>query len=156
MPDETGSFFDFDASMDNSAYHPEIQEDFYPTPSTRRMNNLRVGDDAAPSRSGRSSGKRKLRDEADEMTCLAMKEIVDHFRGGGGSGSSQGQSDETDHMMACINIMTDMGIPPKDRVKMWHYLEPRPLRQRTFQQLSEEDRRELIASVVHPDPPPGH
>ena len=154
MPDENASYYDFDASMDNSAYRPEIQEDFPPTPSMRRTNNMRASDDAGPSRSGRSSGKRKQRDEADEMTFLAMQEIVTHFRGGAQSGSSHEQSSETDHMLACMNIMTEMGIPPKDRAIMWHYLDSRPRRQRTFHQLPDVNRREIIATVVQPQRPP--
>ena len=154
MADENASYFDFDASMDDSAYRPELQEDFPPTPSTRRMNNLRSGDEAGPSRSGRSSGKRKQRDEADEMTFLAMQEIVTHFQGVAQSGSSHEQSSETDHMLACMNIMTEMGIPPKDRAIMWHYFDSRPRRQRTFQQLADVDRREIIATIVQAQRPP--
>ena len=81
MPSESASYFDFDASMDYSAYRPEIDEDVLPTPATNQMNNVRSGTGAGPSRSRGSSGKRKQRDEADAMTVLVMQEIVTNFRG---------------------------------------------------------------------------
>ena len=153
MPSESASYFDFDASMDYSTYRPEIEEDVLPTPAANQMNNVRSGTGAGPSRSRGSSGKRKQRDEADAMTVLAMQEIVTHFRGGAQSGLSYEQSSEPDHMLACMNIMTEMGIPPKDRAIMWNYLDSRPHRQRTFQQLPDVDRREIIANIVQAQRP---
>ena len=153
MPSESASYFDFDASMDNSAYRPELEEDVLPNLCARQMNNVRSGTDAGPSRSRGSSGKRKQRDEADEMTFLAMQEIVTHFRGGAQSRASQEQSSCTDHMLACMNIMTEMGIPPNQRAIMWHYFDAHPHLQRTFQQLPDVDRREIIATVVQPQRP---
>ncbi|GMN48572.1 hypothetical protein TIFTF001_017755 [Ficus carica] len=81
MPDESPSFFDFEASMDNSAYRPVIEEDVMPTPGARHLNNIRSGSDAGPSRSRGNSGKKKQRDDTDEMILMAMQEIVTHFCG---------------------------------------------------------------------------
>ncbi|GMN26449.1 hypothetical protein TIFTF001_001306 [Ficus carica] len=99
MPDESPSYFDFDASMDNSAYRPVLEEDVTPTTGARNLNNIRSGADVGPSRSRGSSGKRKQRDETDEMTFLAIQEIVTHFRGGSQSGASNEQSSRPDHML---------------------------------------------------------
>ena len=115
MPDENPSYFDFDASMDNSAYRPILEEDGMPTTGLRNLNNMQSGGNAGPSWSRGSSGKRKVRDDADEMTLLAMQEIVTHFRGGSQSGASYEQSSQTDHMLHCMKIMTDMDIPPNHR-----------------------------------------
>ncbi|GMN61399.1 hypothetical protein TIFTF001_030483 [Ficus carica] len=147
MPDEIPSYFDFDASMDNSAYRPVLEEDVTPTMGARNLNNIRSGADAGPSRSRGSSGKRKQIDETDEMTFLAMQEIVTHFRGGSQSGASNEQSSRPDHMLVCMNIMTEMGIPPNQRAIMWHYFDAHPCLQRTFHHLLDVDRREIIASV---------
>ncbi|GMN26514.1 hypothetical protein TIFTF001_044007 [Ficus carica] len=87
MPDESLSYFDFEASMDNSVYRPVLEEDVTPTTGACHLNNIRLGADAGPLRSRGSSGKRKQRDETDEMTFLAMQEIVTHFRGGSQSGN---------------------------------------------------------------------
>ncbi|GMN52847.1 hypothetical protein TIFTF001_021988 [Ficus carica] len=118
MPDESPSYFDFEASMDNSAYRPVIEEDVTPTTGARHLNNIRSGADAGPSRSRASSGKRKQRDETDEMTFMTIQEIVTHFRGRSPSGTSNEQSSRTDHMLICMNIMTEMGIPPNQRTIM--------------------------------------
>ncbi|GMN56979.1 hypothetical protein TIFTF001_026091 [Ficus carica] len=40
MPDENPSYFDFDASMDNSAYRPILEEDGTPTTGARNLNNM--------------------------------------------------------------------------------------------------------------------
>ncbi|GMN54425.1 hypothetical protein TIFTF001_023552 [Ficus carica] len=156
MPDENPSYFDFDASMDNSAYRPIFEEDGTPTTGPRNLNNMQSGGYAGTSRSRGSSGKRKVRDEADELTIQAMQEIVTHFRGGSQSGASNEQSSQTDHMLRCMNIMTEMDIPPPQRTIMWHYFDAHPRLQRTFHQLPDVDRREIIASVVqsHRLPPP--
>ncbi|GMN61058.1 hypothetical protein TIFTF001_030151 [Ficus carica] len=126
MPDESPSYFDFDASMDNSAYRPVLEEDVTPTTGARNLNNIRSDANAGPSRSRGSSGKRKQRDETDEMTFLAMQEIVSHFRGGSQSGASNEQSSRPDHMLVCMNIMTEMGIPPNQRAIMWYYFDDHP------------------------------
>ncbi|GMN70359.1 hypothetical protein TIFTF001_039402 [Ficus carica] len=112
MPDENPSYFDFDASMDNSAYRPIFEEDGTPTTGPRNLNNMQFTGYAGPSRSRVSSGKRKVRDEADEMTIQAMQEIVTHFRGRSQSGASNEQSSQTNHKLRCMNIMTEMDIPP--------------------------------------------
>ncbi|GMN23213.1 hypothetical protein TIFTF001_051293 [Ficus carica] len=43
MSDESQSYFDFDASMDNSAYRPILEEDVTPTTGARHLNNSRSG-----------------------------------------------------------------------------------------------------------------
>ncbi|GMN54760.1 hypothetical protein TIFTF001_023884 [Ficus carica] len=156
IPDENPLYFDFDASMDNSAYRPIFEDDGTPTTGPRNLNNMQSGGYAGTSRSRGSSGKRKIRDEADEMTIQAMQEIVTHFRGGSQSGASNEQSSQTDHMLRCMNIMTEMDIPPPQRTIMWHYFDAHPRLQRTFYQLPDVDRWEIIASVVqsHQPPPP--
>ncbi|GMN20688.1 hypothetical protein TIFTF001_043145 [Ficus carica] len=118
MPDENLSYFDFDASMDNLAYRPIFEEDGTPTTGPRNLNNMQSGGYAGPSRSRGSSGKRKVRDEADEMTIQAMQEIVTHFRGGSQSGASNEQSSQTDHMLRFMNIMIEMESPPAQRTIM--------------------------------------
>ena len=154
MPDENPSYFDFDASMDNSAYRPVFEEDATPSHGARHLNNMRSGADAGPSRSRGSSGKRKQRDETDEMTFMAMQEIVTHFRSGSQSGISNEQSSRTDHMLVCMNIMTEMGVPPNQWTIMWHYFDAHPRLQRTFHRLQDVDRRGIIASVVQSQQPP--
>ncbi|GMN69785.1 hypothetical protein TIFTF001_038830 [Ficus carica] len=72
MPDESQSYFDFDASMHNSAYRPVLEEDVTPTTGARHLNNSRSGADAGPLQSRGSSGKRNQRNETDEMTFLAI------------------------------------------------------------------------------------
>ncbi|GMN56713.1 hypothetical protein TIFTF001_025828 [Ficus carica] len=154
MPDERPSYFNFEASMDNSAYRPVLEEDVTPTTGLRHLNNMRSGVDVGPSRSRGSFGKRKQRDETDEMTFLAMQEIVTHFCGGSQSGTSNELSSRTDHMLDCMNIMTEMGVPPNQRTIMWHYFDEHPRLQRTFHKLAKVDRREIIASVVQSQRPP--
>ncbi|GMN60455.1 hypothetical protein TIFTF001_029544 [Ficus carica] len=61
-------------SMDNSGNH-DFDEDLTPTTGARHWTNTRSGADAGPSQSRGSSGKRKQRDETDEMTFIAMQEI---------------------------------------------------------------------------------
>ncbi|GMN20145.1 hypothetical protein TIFTF001_043009 [Ficus carica] len=132
MPDENPSYFDFDASMDNSTYRPILEEDGTPTTGPHNLNNIQSGGNAGPSRSRGSSGKRKVRDEADEMTFLPMQEIVTHFRGGSQSGASNEQSSQKDHMLRCMNIMSEMDIPPNHRAIMWHYFDAHQRLQRTI------------------------
>ncbi|GMN22609.1 hypothetical protein TIFTF001_050222 [Ficus carica] len=71
---------DFDFSIDNSGTHPVLEEEITPTNGGRQGNTRQAADDAGPSRSRGSFGKRKQRDTMDEMTFLAMQEIVNHFR----------------------------------------------------------------------------
>ncbi|GMN68509.1 hypothetical protein TIFTF001_037616 [Ficus carica] len=132
MPDESPSYFDFEASMDNSAYRSVLEDDEMPTTGARHLNNIRSGADAGSSRSRDSSGKRKQRDETDEMTFMAMQEIVTHFRGRSPSGTSNEQSSRTDHMRIYMNIMIEMGTPPNQRTIMWYYFNAHPRLQRTF------------------------
>ncbi|GMN27248.1 hypothetical protein TIFTF001_001548 [Ficus carica] len=62
--------------MDNSGNRADLEEDLTPTTGARHWNNIRSGADASPSRSRGSSGKRKQRDETDDMTFMAMQEII--------------------------------------------------------------------------------
>ncbi|GMN52564.1 hypothetical protein TIFTF001_021705 [Ficus carica] len=124
-----------------------------PTTGTRHCNNIRSGADADPSCSRGSSGKRKQRDEMDEMTFIAMQEIVSHFRGQSQSGPSNETSSQTDHMLMCMSIMTEMSISPNQRCLMWHYFDSHSRLERTFHQLPDVDMREIIASVVQSQRP---
>jgi len=77
---------------------------------------------------------------ADELTVQAMQEIVTHFRRGSGLVTSNEQSSRSDHhMLECMNVMTEMGVPPNERTIMWHY---------------EVDRRSIIDSVIKSQQPP--
>ncbi|GMN19768.1 hypothetical protein TIFTF001_045229 [Ficus carica] len=61
--------------MDYSETWVDLEEDITPTTGPRPCNNIRSVANAGPSRSRASSGKRKQRDETDEMTFIAMQEI---------------------------------------------------------------------------------
>ncbi|GMN58641.1 hypothetical protein TIFTF001_027740 [Ficus carica] len=100
-----------------------------------------------------SFGKRKQRGATDEMTYSAMQEIVSHFCSRSQSGTSNEQSSRPDHLLMCMNIMTEMGIPLNKWTIMWHYFEAHPRVHRTFHQLPDEDRRDIIASVVKSQSP---
>ncbi|GMN30048.1 hypothetical protein TIFTF001_041396 [Ficus carica] len=154
MPADSTPYGDVEASMDYSETRVDLEEDLTPTTGPRPCNNIRSVADAGPSRSRASSGKRKQRDETDEMTFIAMQEIVSHFRGQSQSGQSNQTSIRTNHMLMCMSIMIEMSIPPKQRCQMWHYLDAHPRLQRTFHQLPDVDRREIIASVVESQRPP--
>ncbi|GMN28830.1 hypothetical protein TIFTF001_050568 [Ficus carica] len=82
-----------------------------------------------------------------------MQEIVSHFRSRSQSGTNKEQSSRPDHLLMCMNIMTEMGIPLKHQTIMWHYFDAHPRVQRTFHQLSDDDRRGIIASVVKSQSP---
>ncbi|GMN73109.1 hypothetical protein TIFTF001_052127 [Ficus carica] len=154
MPADSTPYGDVEASMDYSETRVDFEEFLTPNTGARGCSNLRSGADAGPSRLRASSGKRKQRDETDEMTFLAMQEIVSHFRGQSQSGPSNEIANRPDHMLLCMNIMTEMGIPPNQRCQMWHYLDAHPRLQRTFYQLPEVDRREIVSSIVDSYRPP--
>ncbi|GMN28199.1 hypothetical protein TIFTF001_049443 [Ficus carica] len=130
MPADSTLYGDNEGAMEYSGTRADLEEDLTLTISARPFNNIRSGTDACPSRSRGSSGKRKQRDATDEMTFIAMQEIVSHFRGQSQSGPSNETSSRTDHMLVCMSIMTEMGIPPNQR--MWHYFDSHPRLQRTF------------------------
>ncbi|GMN36112.1 hypothetical protein TIFTF001_005742 [Ficus carica] len=108
MRDDSTTYVGHEGSMDNSGNH-DFDDDLMPT-----------------------TGKRKQRDETDEMTFIAMQEIVSHFRGQSGSGPSNDTSSRTDHMLMWMTIMSEMGIAPNQRCLMWHYFDYHPRLQRTF------------------------
>ncbi|GMN67257.1 hypothetical protein TIFTF001_036313 [Ficus carica] len=80
MPADSSPYGDIEASMDYSETQVDLEEDLMPNTGAHPCNNIRSGADAGPSRSRASSGKRKQIDETDEMTFIAMQEIVSHFR----------------------------------------------------------------------------
>ncbi|GMN27705.1 hypothetical protein TIFTF001_050486 [Ficus carica] len=125
MPDDSPATVDLDASLDNSGIGPVPEDDLTASSGTRRWTNRRRSVGAGPSRSRGSSGKRKQRDETDEMTFMAMQVIV---------------TTVADQIQA-------------QRAMMWHYLSSHPTLQRTFHQLPEIDRREIISIVVQSQPP---
>ncbi|GMN37535.1 hypothetical protein TIFTF001_006904 [Ficus carica] len=147
--------FDFDFSMDQSETHPVLEEELSPSIGARRQANTRgVPNEGGSSRSRGSAGKRKQRDSTDEMTFSAMQEIVHHFRGRSQSATSTDQSSHKDHILDCMNIMKEMGVPQYQRTIMWHYFDAHPRLQRPFCQLDDDDRRGIIASVVTSQMPP--
>ncbi|GMN46102.1 hypothetical protein TIFTF001_015289 [Ficus carica] len=106
MPTDSTPYGGNEGSMDYSGTRADLEKDLTPTTGARHCNNIRSGADAGPSRSRGSSGKRKQRDETDEMTFIAMQEIVSHFCGQLQSGPSNETSSRTDHMLICMSIMT--------------------------------------------------
>ncbi|GMN51882.1 hypothetical protein TIFTF001_021044 [Ficus carica] len=148
MRDDSTPYVEHEGSMDNSGTPAGLEEDLTPTTTARRCNIRGSGTDAGPSRSRGNSCKRKQREETDEMTYMAMQEIVSHFRSQSQSGTSNDQSSRTDHMLMCMNIMSEMGIPQYQWMIMWHYFDAHPWLQCTFHQLPDDDRRGIIASVV--------
>ncbi|GMN20528.1 hypothetical protein TIFTF001_051035 [Ficus carica] len=154
MPGDSTPYGDVEASMEDYGTHVGLEDDVTPTPGARHFNAGRVGADTGPSRSRASSGKRKQREEADEMTILAMQEIVTHLRNESQSAQTNETANQPDYMFMCMSIMTEMGVPPNHRCRMWHYLDAHPRLQRTFHRLPEVDRREIIASVVQSPGPP--
>ncbi|GMN72587.1 hypothetical protein TIFTF001_052035 [Ficus carica] len=88
------------------------------------------------------------------MTYSAMQEIVSHFRSRSQSAASNDQLSRPHHLLMCMNIMTEMGIPLDQRTIMWHYFEAHPRVQRSFHQLPDDDRRGIITSVVKSQSPP--
>ncbi|GMN28310.1 hypothetical protein TIFTF001_001996 [Ficus carica] len=148
MPANSTPYGDYSPTMDEYGTQPGLEDDVTPTTGARHCNNIRVGADTGPSRSRANSGKRKQRDETDEMTFLAMQEIVTHFRNESQSAQTNETASPPDYMFMCMSIMTEMGVPPNHRCRMWHYLDAHPRLQRTFHRLPEVDRREIIASIV--------
>ncbi|GMN48072.1 hypothetical protein TIFTF001_017246 [Ficus carica] len=126
MGDASTSSTDFDLSMDNSGTHLVFEEEIDPTNGGRQGPTRRILDVAGPSRSRGSAGKRKQRDATDEMTFSALQEIVNHFRGQTQSGTSSDQSSGRYHILECMNIMKEMGIPLNQRTIMWHYFDAHP------------------------------
>ncbi|GMN29148.1 hypothetical protein TIFTF001_049500 [Ficus carica] len=132
MRDDSTPYIEHEGSMDNSGTRLVLEEELTPTTGLRHCNNRRLGADVGSSRSRGSSGKRKQREETNEMTYMAMQEIVSQFRSRSQSGTNNDQSSRPDHMLMCMNIMTEMGIPQYQRIIMWHYFDAYPRLQRTF------------------------
>ncbi|GMN54476.1 hypothetical protein TIFTF001_023613 [Ficus carica] len=107
-------------------------EDLTQTTGAHHCNNRRSGADAGLSRSRGSFDKRKQREETDEMTHMAMQKIVSQIRSQSQSGTNNNQSSRSDHILMCMNIMSEMGIPQYQRTIMWHYFDAHPRLQRTF------------------------
>ena len=146
---------DFDFSMDQSATLPVFEEDICPSIGARRQANTRgVNDEGGSSRSRGSTGKRKQRDATDEMTYTAMEEIANHFRGRSQSTTSGGKNTHELCIVECMNIMKEMSVPRYQRTIMWHYLDAHPQLQRPFCDLDDDDRMDIIASVVTSQMPP--
>nr|GMN22298.1 hypothetical protein TIFTF001_051195 [Ficus carica]GMN22320.1 hypothetical protein TIFTF001_051198 [Ficus carica] len=139
---------DFDFSMDNSGTHPVLEEEIDSTNGGRQGPTRRRPDEASPSRSRGSAGKKKQRDVKDEMNFSAMQEIINHFRGRSQSGTSSDQSSRRDHILDCMNIMKEMGIPQNQRTIMWHYFDAHPRLQHPFCQLDDDDRRGIMEQFL--------
>ncbi|GMN28502.1 hypothetical protein TIFTF001_051671 [Ficus carica] len=147
--------FEFDLSMGNSGTQPVMEDDISPSIGTRRQANTRgAHDDAGPSRSRGSSGKRKQRSATDDMTYTAMEEIANHFRARSQSTAGSDHNSDIYCIVDCINIMKEMDIPQYQRTIMWHYFDAHPRLQRPFTLLDDDDRRGIIASVVASQIPP--
>ena len=80
MRDDSTPYVEHEGSMDNSRTRLVLEEELTPTTGVCHCNNRRSGTDACLSRSRGSSSKRKQREETDEMTYMAMQEIVSQFR----------------------------------------------------------------------------
>ncbi|GMN35508.1 hypothetical protein TIFTF001_042237 [Ficus carica] len=156
MGGDNTPYVDYDFNFDNSGTHPFDMED--PTPSTdgQQASTRRRPDIAGLSRSRGSAGKRKQRDATDEMNFSAMQEIAHYFQGQSQSGGGSEQSVEKDGILQCMNIMKGMGIPPHIRTMMRHYFAAHLQIHGPFCGLDDEDRRDIIDSVVNPQPPPAH
>ncbi|GMN52105.1 hypothetical protein TIFTF001_021250 [Ficus carica] len=57
--DDSTPYVEHEGSMDNSGTRPVLEDELTLTTGERQGNNKKVGDDAGPSRSRGSSGKRK-------------------------------------------------------------------------------------------------
>ncbi|GMN45062.1 hypothetical protein TIFTF001_014252 [Ficus carica] len=121
MRDGSNPYVEAELSMDNSSTQPVLDEDLTPTNCGLHAGNRRPVDNTGPSRSRGSAGKRKQREATNEMTYVAMQEIVSHFCSQSQSSSSNDQSSRPDHLLMCMNIITEMGIPLEQRTIMWHY-----------------------------------
>ncbi|GMN32687.1 hypothetical protein TIFTF001_003796 [Ficus carica] len=64
------------------------------------------------------------------------------------SGPSNKQSSLPVHLLLSMNMLTEMGIMFNKRTIMWRYFEAHPQVQRTFPHILNEDRRDIIVSVV--------
>ncbi|GMN72858.1 hypothetical protein TIFTF001_054237 [Ficus carica] len=147
--------FEFDLSMGHSGTQPLMEDDNSPSIGARRQANTRgAHDDAGPSRSRGSAGKRKQREATDDMTYTAMEEIANHFRARSQSTSDSANNNDMYCIVDCINIMKEMDIPQYQRTIMWHYFDAHPRLQRPFTVLDDDDRRGIIASVVASQIPP--
>ncbi|GMN31281.1 hypothetical protein TIFTF001_049672 [Ficus carica] len=147
--------FEFDLSMGHSGTQPLMEDDNSPSIGARRQANMRgAHDDAGPSRSRGSAGKRKQREVTDDMTYTAMEEIANHFRARSQSTSDGANNNDMYCIVDCINIMKEMNIPQYQRTIMWHYFDAHPRLQRPFKELDDDDRRGIIASVVASQIPP--
>ena len=147
--------FEFDLSMGNSETQPVMEDDISPSIGARRQANTRgAHDDAGPSRSRGSAGKRKQREATDDMTYTAMEEIANHFRARSQSTAGSDHNSDIYCIVDCINIMKEMDVPQYQRTIMWHYFDAHPRLQRPFTELDDDDRRGIIASVVASQIPP--
>ena len=147
--------FEFDLSMGHSGTQPVMEDDISPSIGARRQANTRgAHDDAGPSRSRGSAGKRKQREATDDMTYTAMEEIANHFRARSQSTAGSDHNSDIYCIVDCINIMKEMDIPQYQRTIMWHYFDAHPRLQRPFTELDDDDRRGIIASVVASQIPP--
>ncbi|GMN66138.1 hypothetical protein TIFTF001_035209 [Ficus carica] len=128
MRDDSTPYVEHEGSMDNSGTWPILEEELTPTTCARHCNNRRSGVDVGSSRSRGSSDLNRT--------------------------PGNDQSSRPDHMLMCMNIMTEMGIPQYQQTIMWHYFDAYPWLQRNFHQLPDDDRRGIIASVVKSQSPP--
>ncbi|GMN59314.1 hypothetical protein TIFTF001_028399 [Ficus carica] len=134
--------------MDNSETQPVLGEE--PTPTNDHWQGLhrRASEEAGPSWSRGSFSKRKQREATDEMSYSAMREIVSYFRSCLQLGTNNEQSSRPDHLLTGMNMLMEMGIPLNKRTIMWQYFKAHPWVQRNFLHLPDEDRRDIIASIV--------
>ena len=141
-------YVETEISMDNSGNQPVLDEEPTSTNDGRQGVHKKAGDEAGLSWSRGSSGKRKQREATDEMTYSAMQEIVNHFCSRSQSDISNELSSRSDHLLMYMNMMSEMGIPLSKWTIMWHYFEAHLLVQRIFHQLPDENRQDIITSVI--------
>ncbi|GMN35538.1 hypothetical protein TIFTF001_005359 [Ficus carica] len=73
MRDDSTTYVNHEGSMDNSGNRPVLEEDLTPTTGARHWNNISSGTDAGLSLSRGNSGKRKQREETNEMTLMQCR-----------------------------------------------------------------------------------
>ncbi|GMN66974.1 hypothetical protein TIFTF001_036040 [Ficus carica] len=105
--------FDFDFSMDQSGTHPVFEEEMSSSIGTRRQANTKgMPDEAGPSCSRGSAGKRKQRDATDEMTFSAITIMWHYFDAHPRLQRPFCQLDDDDRRGIIASVVTSQMPPP--------------------------------------------
>ncbi|GMN58455.1 hypothetical protein TIFTF001_027565 [Ficus carica] len=131
-------------------------------PSASGFGSITMRDDSTPyvehEGSMENSGTRPVLEE--ELTPSTDERQGNNRRVGDDAGLSRSrgssgkrkQREATDEMTYSA-MQEIMGIPLAHWTIMWHYFEAHPRMQHTFHQLPDDDRREIIASIVKSQSP---